>query len=139
MNTLAPSLQGIDHIHVFVANRAQAEQWYRRVLGMHRVPSLESWASDGGPLTIGDPSGTVHLALFERPAQKCRSTIALSVSAAAFFAWRDHLSGALGHEVKVVDHQMSWSLYLEDPDGNPYEITSYEYAEIQAALGQAGG
>ncbi len=133
----APTLERIDHIHVFVRDRAAAEAWYARVLGLRRVPELEVWAADGGPLTLGNTSGekfgSIHLALFERPAQACRSTIALGVSAAAFADWRRHLTGVLGHEPAFEDHGLSWSLYFSDPDGNPFEITSYEVAALRAA------
>ena len=79
---MAPKLTGIDHIHVFVSDRRAAEDWYRRVLGLVRAPALETWAGGGGPLTIADESGRVHLALFERPGQSCRSAIALGASGA---------------------------------------------------------
>jgi catechol-2,3-dioxygenase len=35
---------------------------------------------------------------------------------------------------EVKDHQVSWSLYFSDPDGNPYEITSYTYDQLGAQL-----
>ena len=67
---MAPTLERVDHIHVFVSDRAASEQWYAKVMGFRRVKDLEFWAADGGPLTIANPSGTIHLALFERPAGK---------------------------------------------------------------------
>ena len=133
---MTPELQDIDHIHVLVADRAAAEAWYARVFGLRRVAALEGWATDGGPLTIGNASETIHLALFERPPEKSRSTIALSCSAREFMAWKAHLATALEQSIEPVDHGLSWSLYLADPDGNPYEITSYEHAAITAALGK---
>lgn len=133
-----PALQGVDHIHVFVADRAAAERWYRDVMGLTRVPSLASWAADGGPLTLRDAADTVHLALFERPPQRNRATVALRVDAAGFLAWRAHLEQPLGRLLKPEDHEVAWSIYFEDPDGNPYEITTYEYAEVRERLqGQA--
>jgi catechol 2,3-dioxygenase-like lactoylglutathione lyase family enzyme len=131
---MAPKLTGIDHIHVFVSNRLAAEEWYRRVLGLAREPALESWASGGGPLTIADESGRIHLALFERPRQGCRSVVALGTSGAEFVAWLEHLETALGRKLEAVDHELSWSVYFEDPDGNPFEITSYEHSAVKAAL-----
>jgi catechol 2,3-dioxygenase-like lactoylglutathione lyase family enzyme len=131
---MTPKLTGIDHIHVFVSDRLAAEEWYRRVLGLVRTPGLESWAAGGGPLTIGDESGRVHLALFERPRQSCRSVVALGASGAEFLSWLGHLESALGRKLDAVDHEVSWSLYFEDPDGNPFEITSYEYSAIGAGL-----
>jgi catechol 2,3-dioxygenase-like lactoylglutathione lyase family enzyme len=142
----APPLHRIDHIHVFVADRVAAEDWYARVLGLKRVPALAHWAEGGGPLTLADAGGSIHLALFEdrdaarsqrdgaesigataarsaRPAS--RSTIALGVDAASFRAWQAHLPAQLGRAVAVVDHGEAESLYFQDPDGNPFEITCY--------------
>jgi catechol-2,3-dioxygenase len=131
---MAPQLQTIDHIHVFVSNRESSEAWYREVLGLHRQPDLEFWAGDGGPLTLTNDTGTIHLALFERPREKCRSTIALGVGADDFIEWKTHLQRALGKELTPEDHAVSWSLYFQDPDGNPYEITSYQYEAISECL-----
>ena len=61
---MIPSFKRVDHIHVFVADRAVAEDWYTSVLGFARVKELEFWAPEGGPLTLSDGSGTVHVALF---------------------------------------------------------------------------
>lgn len=131
---MPPALQRIDHVHVFVADRAAAETWYAEVLGLTRMAELEFWAESGGPLTISDTSNAIHIALFERPNEKCRSTIALAANAEDFLAWRAHLAAVLARPPKVEDHEVSWSLYFNDPDGNPYEITSYEYAELAKHL-----
>jgi catechol 2,3-dioxygenase-like lactoylglutathione lyase family enzyme len=131
---MTPALQGVDHVHVFVADRAAAERWYARVLGLARVPALAFWADDGGPLTLADAAESLHLALFERPRQPCRSTIALRVDAAAFLAWRSHLAAMLDRPPSLEDHALSWSIYFADPDGNPYEITCYDYAALAPAL-----
>lgn len=128
LQPLPPPLAGFDHVHVFVSDRASAEQWYARVLGFSRTPQLEFWATDGGPLTLQDASGAVHLALFERPPQPCRSTVALRVDGTAFQRWQAHLAQALPGQVTQQDHTVSISLYFADPDGNPYEITTYERA-----------
>jgi catechol 2,3-dioxygenase-like lactoylglutathione lyase family enzyme len=125
---MIPTLQGIDHVHVFVEDRAAAERWYGSVLGLRRAPELEVWAADGGPLTLQDASGSIHIALFERPAARCRSTIALRVRGEDFGAWRAHLDRLLPGQVTFQDHDLSLSLYFADPDGNPYEITTYDTA-----------
>jgi catechol-2,3-dioxygenase len=129
-----PSIQSIDHVHVFVADRAAAEAWYKRVLGFARVKEYEFWAAGGGPLTVQNAQGTVHIALFERPAQPCRSTVAFGVNAADFLAWRLYLTKQLAKAPAVEDHEVSVSLYFRDPDGNPYEITTYEYQAAKAGL-----
>lgn len=97
-------------------------------MGLVRTPELVFWSEDGGPLTLQDPGNTVHIALFERPRQANRATIALRVSADAFTRWRSHLASLPELSVSVQDHAVSMSLYFSDPDGNPYEITTYEYA-----------
>jgi NAD(P)-dependent dehydrogenase (short-subunit alcohol dehydrogenase family)/catechol 2,3-dioxygenase-like lactoylglutathione lyase family enzyme len=130
-----PILDDVDHLHVHVRDRAAAEAWYRDVLGLRRIDALAHWARDGGPLTIANAGGSIHLALFEQPPQPGnRSTIALSTSAEGFVAWRRRLGAALGESPRAVDHGQSWSLYFRDPDGNPYEITTYEHAAATAAL-----
>jgi catechol-2,3-dioxygenase len=134
---MVPTLKDVDHIHVYVADRAASEAWYARVMGLTRVAELEFWAPDGGPLTIGNASGSIHLALFERPPQECRSTVALSTTPTEFLAWRKHLAQVFERPIEAVDHEVSWSMYFRDPDGNPYEITSYEYAALAPELRDA--
>jgi catechol-2,3-dioxygenase len=133
-NMRPPAIDRIDHVHVFVSNRERAERWYRDALGLQRVPQMEFWMDQGGPLTIANQAGTLHLALFERPAQPCRSTLALAVGKEDFLAWRGHLSLVLGRAPELQDHQITWSMYFSDPDGNPYEITSYDYAALEPSL-----
>ena len=135
---MPPTLDRFDHIHIYVADRVASERWYADVLRLSRVPELAFWAANGGPLTIANTNGSIHLALFERPAQPCRSTIALAVGAGSFVAWRAHLDRVLPAPVTVEDHDVSWSLYFADPDGNPFEITSYEYDALAPALRTGG-
>jgi len=117
-----PSLQKIDHIHLYADDRLALESWYQRVLGFQRVPELEIWMRDGGPLTIHN--GGVHLALFE-PGGRVSTTIALAVDRENYHQWlttlREH-----GVSFNDVDHDLSWSIYFKDPAGNPFEITTYD-------------
>lgn len=132
----APALDGFDHLHVFVADRDAAAAWYTEVLGFTPVPELAFWAAEGGPLTLRDAADRIHLALFERPRQPNRATLALRVSGAGLAAWQAHLTRCLGKAPTVEDHELSVSLYFSDPDGNPFEITSYEHEAARAALGR---
>jgi catechol-2,3-dioxygenase len=131
---MPPVLERVDHIHVFVADRKAGEHWYAEVLGLRRVPELAFWAVDGGPLTLTNEAGTIHLALFEKPAQPCRATIALAVDAQGFMAWLRHLSSVFDRALQAVDHQVAWSMYFADPDGNPYEIICHEHEAIAARI-----
>jgi catechol-2,3-dioxygenase len=121
-----PELQSIDHVHVFTADRGRAEAWYERVLGLTRVKEFEHWATKRGPLFLTNMDRTVSIALFERPWQPTQSTIAFRASGPDFLAWQKRLAEAVG-TIDKVDHDGSWSLYFSDLDGNPFEITSYDY------------
>lgn len=133
---MTPDIHGIDHIHVYARDRAAAEAWYRRVLGLIRVPELESWSPGRGPLTVANAAGTLKLALFERPEVVPGAVTALGVDADGFLQWRAHLRKELGTQPEAVDHELSWSMYFLDPDGNGYEITSYDYAALKIRLAQ---
>ncbi len=119
-------LDAIDHVHVYTPNRAKAEEWYSHVLQLIRLKELEHWASSDGPLFISNAERSVFLALFERPLQTTRSTVAFRVSGQDFLSWEKHLREAFP-SLEAVDHDHSWSVYFTDPDGNPFEITSYDY------------
>ena len=115
-------LDRIDHIHVFVADRTAAQRWYAEVLGLIPVAALAHWAKDGGPLTLANADGAIHLALFERPPKASRSTVAFGVNQQVWQAWRQHLD-QLALSYTAEDHGQTVSIYFDDPDGNPYEIT----------------
>lgn len=127
---MSPRLDAFDHVHVFVADRAAAVGWYRQVLGLEPLAGLAHWAANGGPLTLGNPGGDIHIALFERDVRPCRSTVALRVAGAEYPRWKQHLQQRLSGAVTEEDHGDSRSLYFSDPDGNPYEITTYDVAEL---------
>ncbi len=131
---MPPALQRLDHVHVFVTDRTAAEVWYRDVLDLHRDPALAFWSSGGGPLMLRNPSRTIMLALFERPRQISRSTIAFEVQASHFLPWNSHLDKSLNQKIDLVDHEVSWSIYFVDPDENPFEITCYDYDILANAM-----
>ena len=136
----------LDHVHVYVADRAAAAAWYQRVLGLEAVAEFASWAADpDGPLTISPDGGNTELALFQRPnlaPPEHRATIAFRVDGAGFLAFLARLPEHPVYEREgrpvtardVVDHEQSFSIYFCDPDGNPYELTTYDYAEVAAKL-----
>ena len=136
---MAPALECIDHVHIFVRDRNASERWYAEVMGLTRIVELEFRAAGSGPLTLSNASGSVHLALFERQVQPCRTVVAFAVDAPEFLAWQRHLSNALGNPVEAIDHDVAWSLYFADPDGNPYELISYEYAALASRVNAFDG
>lgn len=130
---MIPEITGIDHVHVYVKNWADAEEWYAKVLGYERVEALMPWATENGPLTVESPDGSVHLALFESDEPVAISAIAFGANADQFVAWKQHLES---HELdlRLADHKLAWSLYFRDPWDNMFEITTYEHDETSRLL-----
>ena len=130
---MTPQLTGIDHIHVYVSSWSAAEHWYRNVLGLNRVEALMDWAVPGGPLTLEDPAGSVHLALFERPDHTGSSAIAFGAEGEQWLAWKAHLEEQ-GLKLRVSDHDLAFSMYFKDPDNNLHEITTYDHEYVRERL-----
>ncbi len=130
---MTPKLNGIDHVHVYVGDWGEAEEWYQSILGFSRVKALMMWAVDKGPLTIENTEGNIHLALFEREGPPNTSAIAFGASAEEFMDWKAHLES---HELvlRLTDHKVAYSLYLSDPWGNQHEITTYEHDSVAKHL-----
>lgn len=141
-------VEQIDHVELFVPNREQAAEWYRRVLGLDLVAEYAHWARDPrGPLMISGDSGSTKLALFEGAPQGPRKTagfhrVAFRVGAAAFAEFLRRLpdldlTDDRGRHVTselVVDHESAYSIYLCDPFGHRLELTTYAHDEATAEL-----
>ena len=123
---MKPKLKNIDHIHIFVTDRQEALKWYRTVLGLKPVKNLLFWAKTG-PLTIGNEEGSIHIALFKGEPKENRSVVAFNTSGKEFINWHKKINDVADGNIEAVDHSVSFSIYFEDPYGNPYEITSYDY------------
>ncbi len=88
-----------------------------------------AWAVKNGPLTLGNPEGNIHLALFERESHPNTSAIAFGASGEEFLAWKVHLESH-GLELRLADHNMAFSLYFSDLWGNLHEITMVERDQV---------
>jgi len=130
---MTPKMSGIDHVHVYVANWNDAEKWYQDVLGFKRVERFMVWAVGGGPLTLENVEGDVHVALFEREDHPDTSAIAFGATGEEFLAWKSHLEGQ-GLELRISDHDLAYSLYFSDPWGNLHEITTYDHDQVRGQL-----
>ena len=123
MNT---KLQDIDHIHIFVENRQKALDWYKKILGLKPLEKLISLPKSG-PLMIRNNEGNINIALFKgKPKDNC-SVIAFKVTGEEFIDCHKTIDKASNENIELVDHSSQFSIYFEDLDGNPYEITSYDY------------
>ncbi len=130
---MAPILKDVDHLHVNVGSWSEAEEWYQQILGFKRVDALMGWAVKDGPLTIENPEGTIHLALFESDSPETTNVIAFGATGSEFLNWRTHLENN-GLKLRVTDHKLAYSLYFSDPWGNSHEITTYERDYVAANL-----
>jgi catechol-2,3-dioxygenase len=138
----------IDHVHVHVTNRGAAAEWFHRVLGLQIAPEFAEWARDpSGPLFLSDCNGHHCLALFQGDVTSHAMgdhTIAFKVGGAEFIHLVSRLdelqlSGTDGSTLSrddIADHQLSWSVYFLDPDGNRFEVTTYEHEAVAAQLNQ---
>lgn len=134
-----PDLDGFDHIHVYVANREKAATWFEQVLGFRVNIMLLPWADNvHGPLTIEDPTGKIHLALFTSDEFIPQTAIAFRADGKGFLGWKSYLE-----EQKLLlrctNHKVAWSVYFSDPDQNMYEITTYEHDYVSDRLGRPDG
>ena len=119
-------LQNIDHIHVFVSDRQKALEWYNNILGLkpsEEVPVLPEF----GPLMIRNNEESINIALFKGMPKNNRAVIAFKVSGEEFINCHNKINDLLTKNIEIVDHDIQFSIYFEDPFGNPYEITSYDY------------
>lgn len=120
----------IDHVEVYVRNIDAAIEWYGTVLGLKEV-----YRSDPQPVMIG--AGGTKLALFKAkhgvpnnsdddaaPPIRWRR-VAWLVPCDRFAAAQEHLRASGVSFEGPIDHDGIPSIYFNDPDGNPLEITCY--------------
>lgn len=131
---MPPKLDGIDHINLYVPNRAEAAKWYKDILGFTSPASSAFWAEDDqGPLVIEDSLGKIHLALFQRETFTPSTAIAFGVDGKGFLKWKKYLEEKNLLD-NLSDHSLSWSLYFKDPYGNSHEITTYQHDYVARHL-----
>ena len=132
-------VDGIDHVALTVPDPREAADWYERVLGLEPLEEFASWAEGTGPLVVSSDDGETMLALFTGVADGSDLRhLAFGVEATDFLAFLDRAAemddvGVQGRG-DIVDHDLAWSVYFDDPWEHRFEITTYEYDRIAAAL-----
>ena len=142
----------LDHMHLMVPDRYEAACWYAENLGFEIVEEYEEWARvDGGPLHVSADGGRSGVALFEireeHPAFKVEIGVAFAVDAPTFMAFADglaerELSDGRGGQIapsSVVDHDLCYAFYFQDPYGNAFELDCYDHAALKRDLVEKWG
>ena len=101
-----PPLQ-LDHVEVFVPDRAAAAAWYSRALGLKPVPGTETWAA----FQVTGPAFVVFLKHAEALALRDRS-----------------------YPLRLTDHGGAISAYFRDPYGHRLEVTTYDPIPVRGVL-----
>lgn len=137
------AVTGVDHVELFVTDWDVAAAWYERVLGFTPDPSFEDWWESGtGPLVLSIDD-TTKLALFERETATRGEAVsphrvAFQTDAEGFLSFVDRLETLELTDrddepvtpADVVDHDLSYSLYFTDCDGNWLELTTNDHATV---------
>jgi catechol 2,3-dioxygenase-like lactoylglutathione lyase family enzyme len=142
-------VQRLDHVHVYVTDRVAAEAWFADVIGLVRHDLPDAWAHPGGPVLLSSDGGETHIALFaaEPGSDKIGcNTIAFRIDGEGFMAFverldRTELKSPQGRRLKprdVVDHGATLTVYFTDPDGNRFEVATYDHEQVRQRLAQAG-
>lgn len=130
-------ISGLDHVHLYVRNPDAAADWYGRVLGLKALPSSK-WL-DGGKY-MATPHGQYCATIFTgKPPSDGDHTTAFRVSGRVFMVFGDALphcdvfgrSGRLLQPCEAADHDLAFSYYFQDPDGNHLEITTYDHEPVR--------
>ena len=121
-------LERIDHVALSVRDVERSANWYADTLGFERRYE-GMW--NGIPAFIG--KGQAAIALFpsdnnknsEMPKRRGILHFALWADRKNFLAAQEELTKR-GIAFHFQDHEISHSIYFDDPDGHQIEITTYE-------------
>ena len=136
-------IEGIDHIEIFVKDRTKAAKWYEEIFGFKIIKELEFWSKNNGPLFVGNPNNNIKIALFKgsKDSDGSINRMAFRSSGKNFVGFINRLDGMklFFKENKVttgniVDHDIAYSIYFEDLDGNKLELTCYDHDYVKSEI-----
>ena len=136
------SIQDVDHIEMFVSDREKAAKWYEETFGLKPIKELDVW-SKIGPLFIGTENREVTLALMngKKDIDGSINRMAFRTTGWQFLDFLNRIDEMglffLKEKVtkeQVVDHDLSYSIYSDDPDGNKLELTCYDHEYLKSKI-----
>lgn len=139
------SIEDIDHIEMFVSDREKAAKWYEGIFGLKPIKELDAWTKIG-PLFIGTEDRSITLALMNGKKENDGSInrMAFRTTGEKFINFLDKVDSLdlffLEEKVtkeQVVDHDLSYSIYFDDHDGNKLELTSYDHDYLKSKIKSA--
>ncbi|MDX8348910.1 VOC family protein [Cognatiyoonia sp. IB215446] len=137
-------ISALDHVHLYVADPEAAAAWYCRVLGLQVLPS--SKRLNGGKY-MATPRGQYCATIFSgKPPSDGDHTTAFRVMGRVFMDFGEQLphadvsgrSGELLQATDAADHDLAFSYYFQDPDGNHLELTTYDHGPVRTWLKSKG-
>lgn len=130
----------LDHVELYVPDRAAAAAWYGWVFGLRPVAAHADWATPLGPLMLTADGGETMLALFtgeprRSETRRSQPRVAFRVAGATFLAFVERAlegpvyapDGARLATLTPVDHRGAFSVYFADPWGHLLEVTTYDW------------
>jgi catechol 2,3-dioxygenase-like lactoylglutathione lyase family enzyme len=124
-------IRHIDHVALTVKDIERSIAWYRDVLGLERRHE-EVWGGVPAMMYAGETSLALFPAATANPKAAPDRHDSLTMRHLAFQVDRENFLRAqaelrgLGIPFSFEDHQISHSIYLNDPDGHEIELTTYQ-------------
>jgi catechol-2,3-dioxygenase len=121
-------LQRLDHVSLNVSDRPRSIAWYRDALGLEPTSVPDQ---DDEPVFMGAFGACIALFQAQSGANE-RGHESVGLRHVAFMAGSTDLELAQAHlansgiEFRLEEHGNAHSVYVEDPDGNVIELTTYE-------------
>jgi catechol 2,3-dioxygenase-like lactoylglutathione lyase family enzyme len=133
----------IDHVELYVPDRAGAAAWYAWVFGLRPMAKHAGWATPMGPLMLSADGGRTMLALFSgeprrSEIRRSQPRLAFRVDGSRFLAFVARAlegpvyaeDGARLTTLMPIDHRGAFSVYFADPWGHLLEVTTYDWRHV---------
>ena len=121
-------IKALGHVVLRVTDRARAERFYNGLLGL---PICARFDQDGMKMAFFTLGNHHDFAVMEvsgdggatiSPRRDCTTSRSTSAATSMICAKRKPMLEAAGITPNPVDHEVTKSLYFEDPDGNGIEL-----------------